>query len=102
MSDELRELSGMIVREPTPWGAVFSVGDVNSPDFGVAPGNEGDGVPAPTFDPNTGLWHSNAYIVRDASGHSTTHVEPWKPPYRWHREPIKRLRVEWARWKVRR
>jgi hypothetical protein len=55
-----------------------------------------------TYDPNTGYWHSDEVYRAGGDGLVIEQHEPWTPPYRWHREPIKRLRVEWARWKARR
>jgi hypothetical protein len=55
-----------------------------------------------TFDPDTGLWHADEVVSYGGDGLVIHQASPWKPPYRWHREPIKRLRVEWTRWKARR
>jgi hypothetical protein len=79
-------------------GRTWTPDDVNSPGFGIAATRADTRLRGATFDPNTGYWMSNVVLLADGS----TRHEPWKPPYRWLREPIKRLRVEWARLKARR
>jgi hypothetical protein len=97
-SGGLPELSTTIPHEPSVWGKEFTADEVNSPAFGVATVSTDSRLTGATFDPNTGYWMSDVLLLPDGS---TRHA-PWKPPYRWHREPIKRLRVELARWKARR
>jgi hypothetical protein len=99
MSDPVRLIEDGFDLPKGPWDAGWNAAEVNSPDFGMA-------SPAPTrnaaFDPNTGLWWSDVVHRAGGDGLTIEQREPWKPPYRWRSEPIKRLRVEWARWRARR
>lgn len=83
------------------WGTHFTAADVNSPDFGTVLNEHVR---------EAGRRHAAEVERRILAGENRIEM-----PYGgmvgrravytvpiWHREPIKRLRIEWARWKARR
>jgi hypothetical protein len=109
--DEVR-LKGrvsFVIPDPTPeagqpgpeWGATFTADEVNSPDFGTVLDEwmrEAARCHVAEVERRILAGENRVEMpYGDMLGQKVVYTVPV-----WHREPIKRLRVEWARWKARR